>query len=73
MCQSSLPSIRVRERPALRWSIATTRYLSLNPAIGSIHTAGADGFDGLCRQNASSERSPPGVKIISGKPPPCTS
>ena len=36
-------------------------------------TAGAEGFDGLCRQKASSERSPPGAKIISGKPLPCTS
>jgi hypothetical protein len=73
MCQSSLGSIIVRERPALRWSIATTRYLSLSTAIGSIQGAGADGFDGLCRQKASSERSPPGAKIISGKPLPCTS
>ena len=40
---------------------------------GAIQGAGADGFEELCRQYASSERSPPGAKIISGKPLPCTS
>jgi hypothetical protein len=41
--------------------------------MGFIHGAGADGLAGLCRQNESCERSPPGANSKSGKPEPWTS
>jgi hypothetical protein len=41
--------------------------------MGFIHGGGAAGLLGLWRQNASSERKPPGAKISRGKPEPWTS
>jgi hypothetical protein len=52
--------------PVVTVGIANNRYFFPRTAVGSIQTARTDGFDGLCRQNASSECNPPGANTISG-------
>jgi hypothetical protein len=51
--------MRLRERAGIALIHRDHSVLPASTDIGSIHTAGAAGFDGLCRQNAIFERGPP--------------